>query len=306
MKKVNLVSIKTISDYHQLMGHKKPLHPLVTVINLETMDRLPFDRSVNLVYDFYCITLKKHTGLTFKYGQQDYDFNDGTMFFMAPKQVFGFLINNGQTAKLKGWALLFHPDFLWNTSLASTIKKFEYFEYSVNEALHISDKEEAIVTNIVEIIEQEYQSNIDNFSQDIIIAQIESLLNYADRFYQRQFVTRKKVNHQILMQLEKLLEDYFKSESPMNNGLPTVQYISNHLHISPNYLSRLLTTLTNKSTQQFIQDKVVEIAKEKLSTTDLSVGEIAYELGFEHPQSFSKMFKNKTSLSPLEFRASFN
>ncbi len=306
MKKTNLITVKTISEYHEMMGHTKPLHPLVSVINLETVTHLPFDEPVNLAYDFYCITLKKNTCLKFGYGQQEYDFNKGTLFFMAPKQVFSFQTNYEATEKPSGWALLFHPDFIWNTPLATIIKSFEYFDYSVNEALHISDKEEAIVTNIVEIIEQEYKSNIDNFSQDIIISQIMSLLNYADRFFQRQFITRKKANHQVLARLEKLIANYFSTERPINNGLLTVQYVSEHLNISPNYLSRLLTTLTGKSTKQFIQDKVVEMAKERLSTTDLSISEIAYELGFEFPQSFNKLFKSKTEQTPWEFRASFN
>lgn len=306
MNNTPLIKVKTITEYHKLMGHPNPLHPLITVINLGDMKAPPFAKPTNLVYDFYCITLKKNTGLTFKYGQHDYDFNDGTLFFMAPQQVFGFQSATENTEKPEGWALLFHPDFIWNTSLASTIKNFEYFDYAVNEALHISDKEKQIVTRIVTIIEQEYQSNIDKFSQDIIIGQIESLLNYADRFYQRQFIIRKKINHQILDQLENLLADYFTGSNPVELGLPTVQYISSQLHISPNYLSRLLTTLTQKSTKQFIQDKIIEIAKQKLSITNLSIKEIAFELGFEHPQSFNKLFKSNTAMSPLEFRMSFN
>lgn len=306
MKSNQLISVKTISEYHKLMGHPNPLHPLISVINLSDMKEPPFDEPTKLVYDFYCVTLKNNTGLTFKYGQQDYDFKEGTLFFMAPQQLFGIQGGNENLEKPEGWALLFHPDFLWNTSLANNIRKFEYFDYSVNEALHISDKEKEIVTNIVTTIEQEYQSNIDKFSQDIIIGQIESLLNYADRFYQRQFTIRKKVNHQILTQLESLLADYYTGNNPIDFGLPTVQYISNQLSISPNYLSRLLTTLTQKSTKQFIQDKIIEIAKQKLSVTNLSISEIAFELGFEHPQSFSKLFKSNTAMSPLEFRVSFN
>lgn len=302
----NIKRIKTISEYHQVMGHPKPLHPLVSVIHLENVEKLPFTEPVKLVYEFYCIALKKNTGIKFNYGQQQYDFNEGTLFFMSPNQVFGFQYDETQIEKPSGWALLFHPDFIWNTSLAAEIKNFEYFDYSASEALHLSEKEERIIGSILSIIEEEYQSNIDKFSQDIIITQIESLLSYADRFYQRQFITRKKAAHQTLTQFEKLLNDYFQDEKALDGGLPTVQFISNQLHLSPNYLSRLLTTLTGKSTQHYIQDKVVEIAKEKLSTTDLSIGEIAYSLGFEHPQSLSKLFKARTNQTPLAFRATFN
>jgi AraC-like DNA-binding protein len=202
--------------------------------------------------------------------------------------------------------LLVHPDFLWNTPLAKTIKQYEYFDYSVNEALFLSEKEETTVTGIIQNIEQEYRSNIDKFSQDIIIAQIELLLRYAERFYQRQFITRKITNHKLLDRLEDILADYFNSDALAKKGLPTVQYIAGELNVSPNYLSSLLKVLTGQSTQQHIHNRLIEKAKEKLSTTDLTVSEIAYELGFEHSQSFSKLFKSKTSLSPLQFRESFN
>jgi AraC family transcriptional regulator, transcriptional activator of pobA len=209
-------------------------------------------------------------------------------------------------SKPEGWMLLIHPDFLWNTSLAKIIKQYEYFDYSVNEALFLSAKEEATIVNVVHNIEQEYLSNIDKFSQSIIISQIETLLNYAERFYQRQFITRKISNHQILDRLEQLLSDYFNNDKSIKNGLPTVQFVSVKLNVSSNYLSGLLKSLTGQTTQQLIHEKLIEKAKEKLSTTNLSVGEIAYELGFNHPQSFNKLFKSKTNFSPLEFRDSFN
>lgn len=202
--------------------------------------------------------------------------------------------------------LLIHPDFLWNSSLAKAIKQYEFFDYSVHEALFLSEKEEAIITGMMKIIDQEYHSNIDKFSQDIIIAQLELLLKYAERFYQRQFITRKITNHKILSRLEDIIADYFNSDDLLKKGLPTVHYVAETLHISPTYLSGLLKALTGQSTQQHIHDKLIEKAKEKLSATDLSVSEIAYALGFEHPQSFSKLFKTKTNLSPLEFRQSFN
>ncbi len=190
--------------------------------------------------------------------------------------------------------------------MANGIKKYEYFDYSVNEALFLSEKEEATLNGIIHNIKQEYHSNIDKFSQSIIISQIETLLNYADRFYQRQFITRKINNHQILDRLEKLLSNYFESETIITEGLPTVHFVAESLNISTSYLSGLLKVLTGQSTQQHIHNKLIEKAKEKLSTTNLSVSEIAYELGFEHSQSFSKLFKNKTKLTPIKFRAAFN
>lgn len=202
--------------------------------------------------------------------------------------------------------LLIHPDFLWNTPLAKKIKGYEYFHYSTNEALHLSDKEEEIITNIIQNIEHEYRSNIDKFSQAVIIAQVELLLTYAERFYNRQFITRKIAAHKILTRLEEVLDDYFNHQDVTRKGLPTVQYIADTLNTSPNYLSGLLKLLTGQNTQQHIHEKLVEKAKERLSSTELSVSEIAYELGFEHPQSFSKLFKTKTALSPLEFRQSYN
>jgi AraC family transcriptional activator of pobA len=298
--------IKTISEYHRLMGLPKPEHPLISVINFESIKHLPYDESISFVFNFYSISLKRNFNGKMKYGQQEYDFDEGIMFFISPGQVFGIEVEKDEALKHSGWLLLIHPDFLWNTPLAKTIKQYEYFDYSVNEALYLSEKEETTIINTMQNIGQEYHSNIDKFSQDIIIAQLELLLNYADRFYHRQFITRKITNHSILDRLADILTEYFNSETLVNKGLPTVQYIAGTLNVSPGYLSGLLKTLTGQSTQQHIHDKLMEKAKEKLSTTGLSVSEIAYELGFEHPQSFSKLFKIKTNLSPLEFRQSFN
>jgi len=297
--------IKTISEFHLLRGLPRPEHPLISVINLDAITVVADKNEYTWILDFYAISVKRALNIKYKYGQQEYDFDEGAMFFMAPGQVSGIVIGD-HAMKPSGWVLLIHPDFLWNTSLAKTIKKYEYFDYSVHEALFLSEKEEATISNVIQNIQQEYHSNIDNFSQDIIISQIETLLNYAERFYHRQFITRKKTNHQILDRLERLLADYFGSDDLLKKGLPTVGYISDALNISPNYLRGLLKLLTGQSTQQHIHDKLIEKAKEKLSTTNLSVSEIAYILGFEHPQSFSKLFKTKTSFSPLEFRQSFN
>ena len=296
---------KTIGEFHQYRELPKPEHPLISVINMELTKRLP-PNETGIVKDFYSIALKRNFNARMKYGQQEFDFDEGVMFFMAPGQVLKIAMEKDTILHQTGWMLLVHPDFFWNTPLAKTIKHYEYFDYSVNEALFLSEKEEAIMAGIVESIQQEYHAAIDKFSQDIIIAQLEVLLKYADRFYQRQFITRKIANHKILDRLEKLIADYFNSDDLMKQGLPTVQYVAEALNLSPTYLSGLLKLVTGQTTQQHIHDKLIEKAKEKLSATDLSVSEIAYELGFEHPQSFSKLFKTKTSLSPLEFRQSFN
>ncbi|GAA3932110.1 helix-turn-helix domain-containing protein [Chitinophaga oryziterrae] len=298
--------VKTIKQYHQLTGLPKPEHPLISVINLETIKQLPVGESISLVYDFYCISLKRVSNAKYKYGQQEYDFDEGVLYFLSPNQVLSIEFKKGPQLKPSGWLIFIHPDFLWNTPLAKKIKQYKYFDYEVNEALYLSPKEEKQIINIIKSIQQEYRSNIDKFSQDIIISQLEVLLNYSERFYQRQFITRKITNHKILDRLESILTTYFNSDDLEEKGLPTVQYIAEALNISPGYLSSLLTTLTGQNTQQHIHDKLIEKAKEKLSTTDLSVSEIAYKLGFEYTQSFSRLFKTKTKLSPLAFRQSFN
>ncbi|MGO4288140.1 helix-turn-helix domain-containing protein [Chitinophaga sp. RAB17] len=298
---------KTISEFHDFRGLPKPEHPLISVINVESIKQLNHNEPFNLLLDFYCIALKRNFNGKMKYGQQAYDFDEGIMTFVAPGQVFSIEINKvEEELKHSGWILYIHPDFLWNTPLAKKIKEYEYFDYSVHEALFLSEKEEATLVGILQNIEQEYRANIDKFSQDLIIAQLEVLLTYAERFYHRQFLTRKISNHKILDRLEDILTAWFNSDDLIKKGLPTVTYVAETLNVSPGYLSGLLKTLTGQSTQQHIHEKLIEKAKEKLSTTDLSVSEIAYELGFEHSQSFSKLFKMKTSLSPLEFRNSFN
>lgn len=296
--------IKSISEFHALRGLPKPQHPLVSVVNLEDINEGVLKSANNIVLDFYSISLKHVLNVKFKYGQQEYDFNEGVMFFLAPGQVFGIEVNDEY--RPKGWILLVHPDFIWHTPLAKRIKQYEFFDYAVNEALFLSEKEESIIVNIIRNIQQEYHANIDKFTQDIIISHIETLLNYATRFYDRQFITRKKSNHQILERMEELLTNYFNNEDMLAKGIPSVQYVSDSLNLSANYLRGLLKVLTGQSTQQHIHNKLIEKAKEKLSTTELSVSEIAYELGFEHPQSFSKLFKAKTNISPLAFRRSFN
>ncbi|MDQ6470722.1 helix-turn-helix transcriptional regulator [Flavobacterium sp. LHD-80] len=296
--------IKTISEFHEFRDLPKPQHPLISVYNFEDLKYLNEAEPKSLMLDFYSIALKRNSNAKMRYGQQEYDFKEGVLMFISPGQVFS--IEGNSELQHTGWSLLIHPDFLWNTPLAQKIKQYDYFGYAVHEALHLSDKEENMLISIIKNIQQEYQSNIDKFSQDVIIAQIELFLTYSERFYNRQFITRKISNHQILARLEKLLEEYFNDLSLSKKGLPTVQFIAENLNVSPNYLSGLLKLLTGQSTQQHIHNKLIEKAKEKLSTTSLSISEIAFELGFEHQQSFSKLFKTKTNVSPLEFRQSFN
>jgi AraC family transcriptional activator of pobA len=296
------IRIKTISELHKLMGLPKPHHPLIELIDLSEQKN---DTGIfAVIFDLYVITLKRGCNKLF-YGQQQYDFDEGVMAFLSPGQILRAEDSN-IPPNIEGWMLFIHPDFIWNTSLAKKIKQYDFFGYNTNEALFLSDKEETTINGIVENIKNEYQTNIDQFSQDIIISHLEALLNYSERFYQRQFITRKKSNHQILDRLEVLLSDYFESDNLVSKGLPSVQYISDQLNVSSTYLRSILKTLTGLNTQQHIHEKLIEKAKEKLSTTDLTVSEIAYELGFEHMQSFSKFFKEKTSQSPLAFRASFN
>ncbi len=298
---------KTITEFHRFRNLPPPEHPLIGVINLSSLAGLDWSQlePTNLVFDFYSVAVKHNFPAKTKYGQQEYDFDEGVMSFMAPGQVFGAqpLPHAGSLPAPSGWLLLIHPDFLWNTPLAKTIKNYEYFGYAANEALFLSEKEEATVTAIIENIEHEYHTNIDSFSQDIIVAQLELLLGYAQRFYNRQFLTRRISNHRILDRLEQELAAWFGGDGA-RRGLPTVQSVANALNISPNYLSELLTVLTGQSTQQHIHDRLIEKAKAELSTTDLTVSEIAFRLGFEHSQSFSKLFRKKTNFSPLEFRSS--
>ncbi|KAA9357149.1 helix-turn-helix domain-containing protein [Larkinella humicola] len=294
--------IKTIPEGHRLTGLEKPHHPLISVVDVSQFKSHSDIQAV--IFDFYVVSLKRGCD-NLLYGQQKYDFDEGLMAFMAPGQILRGE-ENGRPPNLQGWMLFIHPDFLWNTSLAKKIKKYDYFGYATNEALFLSDREETLMNGIIDNIKQEYNAPIDKFSQDVIIAQLELLFTYAERFYERQFITRKMTNSRILTRLEDVLDDYFNQQELLSKGLPTVQYVADRLNISSKYLGSLLKQLTGLTTQQHIHEKLIGKAKEKLSTTELSVSEIAYELGFEHSQSFSKLFKTKTKQSPLEFRASFN
>ncbi|WP_129715654.1 AraC family transcriptional regulator [Pedobacter sp. SYP-B3415] len=297
---------RSLQDLHTYYSLPQPEHPLISVIDYSKVKYPESASELRWMQDFYILALKRNVSGRFNYGQQPYDFNSGVLSFFAPQQLLHVEINPDVQIEPSGWLLLIHPDFLWNTSLARTIKTYDFFQYKVNEALFLSDKEEKVIAGILQNIEREYQSNMDKFSQSLIINQLEYLLIYADRFYQRQFLTRKITNHQVLDKLESLLEDYFSDEHQTAKGLLSVPSIASQLNISPNYLSSLLKVLTGQSTQQFIHEKLIAKAKEQLSSTNLSVAEIAYTLGFEHAQSFSKLFKAKTNQTPLEFRAQMN
>lgn len=301
----NPISVKSISAFHTLRGLPKPKHPLISVVNFDDMKNRPGKEEESLLFDFYAISVKRGMNHKYRYGQQHYDFDEGLLFFIAPDQVLKIEVSE-EPRQASGWMLLIHPDFLWNKPLATNIRKYEFFSYSLHEALFLSADEELKIQYMIDNIREECDRNIDKFSQDIIIAQLETLLHYADRFYQRQFFTRDKANHQILERLEKLLDNYFNTEALMAKGLPTVQFVAEHLNVSSGYLRSLLKMLTGQNTQQFINHKLTEVAKGKLSTTQLGIGEIAFELGFEHSQSFNKFFKKQTNLTPIAFRQQFN
>lgn len=305
MNNRKLYTIDTVSEFHKICGLPKPQHPLVSLVDYSLVEYQIEASEISWVQNLYFIGFKRDIQGKLHYGQSPYDFDEGLMSFIAPRQVVKMTISK-QDVKPSGYLLAFHPDFIWKTPLAKTIQNYKFFGYEVNEALFLSEKEEETIIELFKGIEKEYQSGIDQFTQQIIIAQIEVILNYCERFYQRQFITRKKSNHQILENLEIILEDYFNDKKVIEKGLPTANHIAENLNISPNYLGSLLKSLTGQTTQQHIQEKLIVKAKEKLSTTQLTVSEIAFELGFEHPQSFSKFFKTKTNNSPLEFRNSFN
>jgi AraC family transcriptional activator of pobA len=293
----------SLSRMHKVLDMPAPMHPLVSLINNATgtipLERLPSPHILN----FYKISYKMNFRGKFKYGQHYYDFDEGGMFFVSPNQITGA---HEPISDQSGYTLLFHPDFLLGYELARKIKAYGFFSYSAHEALHLSEKEKATIISVFESIEEELKGRIDNFSQDVVISQIELLLNYANRFYSRQFITRKAVSNDLLQKVEEILQAYFRSPHTPKHGLPTVQFLSEQLNVSASYLSDMLRSLTGQNAQQHIHNHLIEKAKEQLSTSPASISEIAYELGFEHPQSFSKLFKLKTNVSPLDFRRSFN
>lgn len=299
--------IRTITEFHRARGLPKPLHPLISLVDYRLVKHTRENNHISWIQQFYTIGLKRNVCGKFRYGQQQYDFDEGLMSFIAPGQVFRVeVFDYGEAPPPSGWLLQVHPDLFWNTALAKDIRKYAFFGYNVNESLFLSEKEEHIILGIFQNIEREYRERIDKFSQSIIVSQIETLLHYADRFYQRQFITRKITNHHLLNRLEEYLVQYMDDDARLARGLPTVKSIADELNVSADYLTSVLKALTGLTTQQHIQHSLIEKAKEQLSTTNLSISEIAYGLGFEHSQSFSKLFKAKTNQSPLAFRHSFN
>lgn len=300
--------ISTIAEFHKILSLPAPLHPLVSVIHVEEMRPVKSDIWQQFVSNFYHVSLKKDVLARIKYGQQYYDFDKGTMTFIAPRQVQSITAEEAREFEEKcgkGYVLMFHPDFLGNHPLATEISNYGFFSYAVHEALHLSEREEKNIVDIFDKIESEYQ-HIDRHTQDIILSQIDLLMSYSIRFYERQFITRKVVNSDLVTRMEQLLNDYFGKEEPLTRGLPNVDHFAKQLNLSAHYLSDMLRTLTGQSAQHHIHEKVIGKAKEYLSSSKLSVAEIAYQLGFEYPQSFNKLFKKKTEMSPLEFRQSFN
>lgn len=297
-------AIDSVSEIHSLLNVSKPVHPLVSVIDLSEIDLVVMAQHASICYNFYSIYLKKNFDGKIRYGQQYYDFNEGIMSFYGPRQVVA--VSGGNTAKLEGWLLIIHPDFLQGYQLAAKIKEYGFFSYAVNEALHLSEKEENIIAEGMKNIKAEIEVSTDNFTRDVVISHIDLILSYCNRFYNRQFITRQVASMDILSRLEKILTSYFESGSVKEMGLPSVQYVADRLNISPGYLGDMLRFHTGRSTQQHIHDALIEKAKELLTTSKLSVAEIAFQLGFEYPQSFNKLFRSKTNQSPLEFRQSFN
>jgi AraC family transcriptional activator of pobA len=303
MKKEEKVphQFNAISDLHRMLGLPKPLHPLVSLVDNTQISVEVAQLPESFILNFYKISYKVGLRGKIRYGQNYYDFDDGGMAFTAPNQRLAIT----DDAEYQGLTLLVHPDFIRNYPLGTNIKKYNFFSYAVNEALHLSEKEKGIIIGILKNIGDELHT-IDDSTQDVLITQIELLLNYSNRFYKRQFITRKAASNDLLVKMETLLSEMFNNDTTLIKGLPTVQYLAEQLNVSPHYLSDMLRSLTGQNAQQHIQTKLIERAKEILSITNLSVAEIAYQLGFEHPQSFNKFFKKKTNLSPLEFRQSFN
>ncbi|MCF6132913.1 helix-turn-helix domain-containing protein [Flavobacterium wongokense] len=295
--------VSSISELHQILQLPKPLHPLLSIVDNSkiAMDATLIPDSVLL--DFYKISYKISTTGKMGYGQGYYDFNEGGMMFTSPNQL---IYIDDKEAEYKGYTLFFHPDFIRNYPLGKNIRKYGFFSYDTNEALHLSEIEKNTIIGLMESINNELHTAIDEMSQDVIVSYIDVMLNYSNRFYKRQFITRKAVSNDLLMKVEQTLDSYFDNADTLKTGLPTVDLLASKVNVSSHYLSDLLRNLTGQNAQQHIHSKLIEKAKDFLISSDLSVAEIAYQLGFEYPQSFSKLFKNKTCLTPLEFKNSLN
>lgn len=301
-EKQDVIRISSVKQMHSYIALSCPLNPLITIIDHSQIQKNNSSNSQKLVLDFYNISIKRSFKGTLKYGKNHYDYDDGIMSFIAPNQIIS--VDSEVDRNKDGWSLLFHPDLIRQYSLGKVIKNYGFFSYAVNEALHLSEEEEKTIESIVQNIQKEINSRLDNFSQDVIVSNLELLLSYCNRFYSRQFITRKMATNDLLTNFENILDKYFTDYSDLT--LPTVERLATELNVSPSYLSDMLRSLTGQNTQQHIHEKLIEKAKEILTTTNLTVSEIAYQLGFEYPQSFSKLFKSKTNLTPIEFRNSFN
>jgi AraC family transcriptional activator of pobA len=294
---------QSISELLRALGLPKPMHPMIALVDYSDIRVDTSEIGKGYLLNFYKISFKKHFSGQIRYGQGHYDFEEGGLSFTAPNQ----LISAAEEEKnYGGYTLLFHPDFIRSYPLGKNMVKYGFFAYSVAEALYLSDKEKKVIFSVFEAIGIELDNHIDHFSQDVLVSQIETLLNYSNRFYNRQFITRKMVHNDLIAEMEFYLSEFFHEEKALVNGLPTVQQIAAHLNVSQRYLSDMLRSLTGQTTQQHIHAKLIEKAKDILSTSNLTIAEIAYQLGFEYPQSFNKLFKSKTKVSPLEFRQSFN
>lgn len=292
----------TVTEYN-VLNNQETLHPLVSVIDFSKANPRSWggEKSVRINYGLYCIFLKDFKGCDLKYGRNYYDYQEGTLVFIAPGQVME-IETDGLVYQPKGHALVFHPDLIRGTSLGRSIHEYNFFSYNANEALHLSERERQIVLDCFSKIEFELQQNIDKHSKKLIASNIELFLNYCDRFYDRQFITRDNVNKGILEKFEELLNGYFLTDKPQNLGLPSVAYCAGELHLSANYFGDLIKKESGKSAKEYIQTKLIDFAKNKAIDTDKTVNEIAYELGFKYPQHFTRLFKNVTGLTPHEYR----
>ncbi|MEW8627367.1 MAG: helix-turn-helix transcriptional regulator [Candidatus Thiodiazotropha sp.] len=298
----NIVQINTISEVYETLGLGTPKHPLVSIIPID--ERITqFDYgNATYVLGFYQVSLKSGVCGEITYGRNTYDFQEGTMLFTKPGQALSVNASEQESSNEGGWTLLFHPDLIRKSPLGKNIDQYSFFSYEVHEALHLSEDERAGVTELVRKIESEYQQNIDRHTQKLIVANIELLLDYCTRFYDRQFYVRTNLNQDFVTRFENLLKDYFASAQPLDSGLPSVKYCGQQLNMSSSYLSDLLKKETGRTAQQHIQDTIVDRAKTLLLSTDEQVSQIAYSLGFEYPQHLSKMFKKHTGMSPAEYR----
>ncbi|MCC5916479.1 MAG: AraC family transcriptional regulator [Cryomorphaceae bacterium] len=295
----NIVHIKSISQLHSLLAIEKPLHPLISVVRHSSTMNLNFgDTRFNS--DLYFISLKENIKGAFKYGRNDYDFEEGTLVFVAPGQITG---SNNTEPDLGGWSIFFHPNLIRKSGLANSISDYHFFNYDSHEALHLSHKEKNNLTECVLKIEQEIHQNIDKHSQELIIHNIEAILKYALRYYDRQFATRSNQNKDHISKFERFLKNYFNENHQLELGIPTVESCGQKMNMSGKYLSDLLKAETGKSLLEHIHLFIVEKAKTSLLNSELSVSELAYSLGFNYPQHFSTLFKTKTGLSPGKYRS---